>query len=206
MIPEDIIKQARRIQDVMRSKQYTPGCVAEARELVRIYGGERNSFYLAITNFKAGIGGKEHTVNVISDILDGYIRSIENGFLEGISLERKARVDVVSDILEQTQNLLNTKGIHPAAPAVLAGAALEEFLRNWVEEANISLGTKKPGIDTYSGLLRESDLIAKQDAKDITSWAGIRNHAAHGEWEEVSDKRRIQLMLEGINLFMRKYT
>ena len=40
--------------------------------------------------------------------------------------------------------------------------------------------------------------------KDITSWAGVRNHAAHGEWEEVSDRKRVQLALEGVNLFMRK--
>ena len=96
--------------------------------------------------------------------------------------------------------------MHPAAPAVLGGAALEEFLRNWIEEANLPLGNKKASIDTYTGLLREADLITKQDAKDITAWAGIRNHAAHGEWDEVKDKQRIQLMLEGINLFMRKYT
>lgn len=54
-------------------------------------------------------------------------------------------------------------------------------------------------------MLREDGLITKQDIKDITSWAGIRNHAAHGEWDEVDDKKRIAVMLEGINLFMRKY-
>jgi hypothetical protein len=48
-------------------------------------------------------------------------------------------------------------------------------------------------------------LISKQDAKDILSWGGLRNHAAHGEWDQVSDKQRVQLMLEGVNLFMRKY-
>ncbi len=42
--------------------------------------------------------------------------------------------------------------------------------------------------------------------KDITSWAGLRNHAAHGEWDEVKDKTRVSIMLEGVNLFMRKYS
>ena len=44
-----------------------------------------------------------------------------------------------------------------------------------------------------------------QDIKDITAWAGLRNDAAHGEWEEVKDRSKISLMLEGVNLFMRKY-
>jgi hypothetical protein len=42
--------------------------------------------------------------------------------------------------------------------------------------------------------------------KDITSWGGLRNHAAHGEWDEVKDRQRISIMLEGVNLFMRKYS
>jgi hypothetical protein len=205
MTPEQIIEQAKRIQNSLRHSQVTSGGLAESCELTRTYCGERNSFYLALKEFKPSPYPDSNKAKIV-DILEGFIRSIENGFSKGISIERKARIDVVSDILEQTLNLLSTKGIHPAAPAVLAGAALEEFLRNWIEEVNLPLGNKKPGIDTYSGLLRESDLITKQDAKDITSWAGIRNHAAHGEWEEVSDKQRIQLMLEGINLFMRKYT
>lgn len=38
-------------------------------------------------------------------------------------------------------------------------------------------------------------LISKQDVKDINSWAGLRNHAA---WDEVSDKKRVSLMLAGV--------
>ena len=123
-----------------------------------------------------------------------------------MSIERKAQLAVVSDFLEQAQVLLNSKNVHPAAPAVIIGAALEEFLRNWVEEADLSLGNQKPSLDTYKDVLRVADFITKQDTKDITAWSGLRNHAAHGEWDEVSDKNRISLMLEGVNLFMRKYT
>lgn len=102
--------------------------------------------------------------------------------------------------------LLESKNVHPAAPAVLIGATLEEFLRTWSEAEALPLGSRKPGLEAYSQLLREAGLITKQDGKDITSWAGIRNHAAHGDWDEVSDGNRVSLMLEGINLFMRKYS
>ena len=115
-------------------------------------------------------------------------------------------MDVVSDFLEQAQQLLDTKGIHPAAPVVIVGAALEEFLRSWTESESLTIGGQKPGLDSYAKVLRENDLITKQDYKDIASWGGLRNHAAHGEWNEVSDKNRISLMLEGVNLFMRKYS
>lgn len=107
--------------------------------------------------------------------------------------------------MEQANALLEAKQVHPAAPAVLIGATLEEFLRTWCEAEGISLGAKKPGLDSYAKSLREAELISKQDVKDITSWSGVRNHAAHGEWEELGDKQRIKLMLEGVNLFMRRY-
>ena len=68
------------------------------------------------------------------------------------------------------------------------------------------MGDAKPGLEAYTQLLYAERLIKKQDIKDITSWGGIRNHAAHGEWEEVGDRRRVALMLEGVNLFMRKYS
>lgn len=41
--------------------------------------------------------------------------------------------------------------------------------------------------------------------EEVRNWAGIRNSAAHGDWDEVNDKTRIRLMLEGVNAFMRKY-
>lgn len=129
---------------------------------------------------------------------------MEHGLLEGVSIERQAQIDVVSDFLEQAQNLLNADDVHPAAPTMIIGAALEEFLRNLVEEADLNI-QGKPSIDSYAKALRGEELITKQDMKDITSWAGLRNHAAHGEWDEVSDKRRIKGMLESVNLFMRKY-
>ena len=111
-------------------------------------------------------------------------------------------MDVVSDLLGQANSLLEDAKYHPAAAAILIGACLEEFLRTWVEAESLSIS--KPGIDAYGKALRGAELISKQDVKDITSWAGVRNHAAHGEWDEVSDRNRIRLALEGVNLFMRQ--
>jgi preprotein translocase subunit Sss1 len=203
MDKDQIIVHARRILSSVNDSnyQYIPQIV----EFLRVYAGEKSAFYKNISK----IDHKEyHFSSIRTSVranLQGFIGYLESGLSEGVSIERKAQIDVVSDILSQAQSLLDSKGINPAAPVVLIGAALEEFLRNWMEESGISLGEKKPGIDTYTKLLKEKDLITKQDDKDITSWAGLRNHAAHGEWDQVSDINRVKLMLEGVNLFMRKY-
>jgi len=202
MTPDEAITQAKRIMEAMRKNQYSTGAAAEAKELVRVYAGGNSIFLQSLSTITAFTS--DQYKSVACDILNSFISSIESGIIGGISPERKAKNDVISDLLDQANNLINTNGIHPAAPAVIAGAALEEFLRNWVEEINESC--KNHNIEAYANILRTKDLITKQDMKDITSWAGIRNSAAHGKWEDVSDKKRIQLMFESISLFMRKYS
>ncbi len=203
MEASDLIEQAKRIITSGRGRN-SSGILAEASEFLRVYAGEKSSFLKTLNKVDQSYG-ENHTVNSVAAVLEGFIRYVENDLLEGISIERQAQVDVVSDFLEQASTLLSSKGVHPAALTVIIGAALEEFLRTWVEEEDISLQGRKPSLDSYAKSLRESELISKQDLKDITSWGGLRNHAAHGEWDEVDDKKRVSLMLEGVNLFMRKY-
>lgn len=59
-------------------------------------------------------------------------------------------------------------------------------------------------IDPISKKLYDEKILTKQDIKDITSWAGIRNDATHGNFDEVNDRKRVVNAIEGINLFMRK--
>jgi hypothetical protein len=202
MEKEELIKFAKQIASY---KESAPTVLAEASEFLRIYAGEKSSFYKQLKEIKQS-WDDDYIINFTRETLNGFIRFYESGLDDGISIERRAQIDVVSDFLEQADKLLNTNNIHPATPCVLIGASLEEFLRNWVEEQNLNIGQNKLSIDTYIKVLKEVDLITKQDYKDITAWAGLRNHAAHGEWEEVSDRKRISLMLEGVNLFMRKYS
>ena len=179
----------------------------EATEFLRVYAGQNTVFYESIKDYDPrATGDDKYSDRGMIEVLNGFLSYVKSGLHDEISSERKAQLDVVSDLLEMAQALLESKDVHAAAPAVLVGATLEEFLRTWMEAENLSLGNRKPGLESYSQVLREANLLTKQDGKDITAWSGIRNHAAHGEWNEVSDKNRVSLMLEGVNLFMRKYS
>lgn len=208
MNTNELIQQAkalrRRIQAYARDgTEGSPGDAAQAQvcEFLRQYAGAKSAF---VKQAELAQGYDSYRVNTLTAILDSFVEYLEAGLATGLSPERRAQLDVVSDILGQAQLMLENESYHPAAAAVLVGASLEEFLRNWVESAGLSIGNAKPGIDAYCKVLRTADLISKQDAKDITSWAGVRNHAAHGEWDKVADRGRIRLMLEGVNLFMRQ--
>lgn len=203
MDKDEIIRQAKNIIQITNDYR---GLLFEALEFLRIYAGEKSSFYKQISPISL-TATESFINNTVKSSLNAYIRFLEYGDSGGLTIERKAQIDVVSDFLQQANDLLSNSKMHSAAPTIIIGAALEEFLRNWMESENsLSLGNYKPSLDSYAKILKEAELITKQDFKDITSWAGLRNHAAHGEWSEVEDKKRISLMLEGVNLFMRKYS
>lgn len=203
MTKEELIKQSQRI--ISLAKENPQSGLTQAIEFLRIYAGEKTSFYkiLSELNRKAI---DTYKLNYVSSTLNSFIQFVENDLLRSVSLERQIQIETVSDYLSQAEDLLNDKRVHPAAPAVLIGASLEEFLRNWLEDLEFDLSSIKNSLDAYSTELRKQDKITKQDLKDIISWGGIRNDAAHGHWENVNDINRIRLMLEGVNLFMRKYS
>jgi hypothetical protein len=206
-----IIEQAKRLLDKAthsygeKSPTKLSGLASQVCDFLQLYAGKSSAFYESVHALNPMNEFGNIIVNVLVSNLEAFIEFVENGLISGISIRRQAESDVVSDILGQAHDLLESDGIHPAAPAMIVGAALEEFLRSWVEEASLVDADNKGTLDSYSKKLRAVELISKQDLKDITSWAGIRNHAAHGHWDEVSDKKRIALMLEGVNLFMLKY-
>ncbi len=210
MNTEQIIDQTKRLHSRIQayandSGQGDAGQAAKAQvcEFLRQYAGPKSSF---TSRAEETSGFPSYLVHTLSTILESFVEYLEAGLATGLSPERQAQIDVVSDFLAQALSMLDTKEFHPAAPAILIGASLEEFLRNWFEAEGLSIGNSKAGIDTYTKTLRKKDLLSKQDVKDITAWAGVRNHAAHGEWDEVGDRSRVRLMLESVNLFMRQKT
>jgi len=198
---EDLRARIRRYARQDHAGAYGEAAKAQVCEFLRAYAGPKSAF---LKQAEAAQGFSGYLVTTLDSILTSFVEYLQAGLATGISPERKAQLDVVSDILVQANSLLEDDRYHPAAAAILIGASLEEFLRTWVEAEGLSIGSAKLGIDAYCKTLRAADLISKQDAKDVTAWGGIRNHAAHGEWEEVSDRARIRLMLEGVNLFLRQ--
>jgi hypothetical protein len=202
---DELIGHIKRLIAKTMNVDAITGTHAEISEFLRTYAGPKSSFLLAVLQYDPRSYSHDSAAEYTRDILQAYADYLETGLGSSVSPERQAQLDVVSDFLGMAEVLLENKAVHPAAPAVLIGATLEEFLRTWCEADGLPLGNRKPGMESYSQLLRDADLLTKQDGKDITAWAGVRNHAAHGEWEEVADKSRVRLMLEGVNLFMRKY-
>ena len=208
MTPEILLQHIEALRTRLRgfvstnsNASFGDAAKAQTCEFLRAYAGPKSAF---LKEAEAAEGYDAYLVASLDAILLSFAQYVSAGLAADVSPERRAQLDVVSDILSQAQALLDEVEFHPASAAMLIGASLEEFLRTWVESIPLPIGNAKPGIDTYAKALRAAEMISKQDVKDITSWAGVRNHAAHGEWDQVKDRDRVRLMLEGVNLFMRQ--
>ena len=73
-------------------------------------------------------------------------------------------------------------------------------MRSKILKGNVTVAGRH-GISSYASALRTAGAISAQDVKDITSWTGHRNEAAHGQFDQLS-RQRAQIMVDGVNLFL----
>jgi hypothetical protein len=140
---EQLVQHAKRLIQKVQKPQTVTGTYAEVCEFLRLYTGPNSSFLDSVKLYNPrNLGHDEYASKQISLILQSFLDYVEAGLHEEITPERRAQLDVVSDFLEMAHTLLETKGVHPAAAAVLIGATLEEFLRTWVDAAGLSLGNR----------------------------------------------------------------
>ena len=185
-------------------------CFLQTIQFVKTYIGTETEFYAKLESLKASTmnssrdtGERCFISNCVLEAIKQYLR---NDLEFWQTTEYKVKNDIVSDLLQQANELLEDRKVHPAAPAILIGAVLEEFLRMLSDRNGIDLPTNKSSINDYSQELYRIDVISKQDMKDINVWSGLRNDATHGHFEEVNDRKRVNLTLEGVNLFIRKFS
>jgi len=207
----ELIKKIEQIEHILphNSDEWT-GYICDSffitsLQFVRHYLGIDSEFYKILSVEKNTSSSQATSKAMATKKVLKAIKDYLNLELELFETEKYIiKVDIINDFIIQAIELLNDKKIHPVAPAILMGAALEEFLKKLAEKNNIDVSDIKKTIDPLSKKLYSSKIISKQDLKDITSWAGIRNDATHGNFEEVDDRKRIANALEGVNLFMRK--
>lgn len=201
-----VVEQLERLEELfppgaVHGYNHNRSILVQPIEFLRIKAGPRSELYLrAVETMK-----KDHVVtakNIVAECLLGFVEMSKDGLLQ-IPVEAQARVAAATDLMEQVETLLQDRKVHAAAPVMLAGAALEEFLRSLVDVQGVK-PRGKPGIANYAKALREAEAISAQDLKDITAWAGLRNSAAHGDFAAIATENA-RLMAQGVNFFMQTH-
>jgi hypothetical protein len=137
----------------------------------------------------------------LGDVLRAWADQVEAGIIVIPQSEAQGVRGIAStDLMEQVRKLNEDKDVTPAAPIVLAGAALEIALRASVEELGLELPDRH-SISAYMGCLRAAGMLSRQDVKDVEQMGGLRNTAAHGDFEALS-RERAGLMEQQVNQFL----
>ena len=131
----------------------------------------------------------ESGARAVGQFLRSWADQVEAGVIEVLGAQAQAEIARVNtDVMGQVRRLIEDRQTHPAAPIVLRGVALETALRATVEAHSLVL-SERPSMSAYGRLLRASNLISAQDMKDIDQCGGLRNTAAHGEFDALSAER-----------------
>lgn len=145
----------------------------------------------------------ESGARAIGNVISEWVRGVRSGQVKPRMVETLGvRAVASTDLLEQVRTLNADRAVSPAAPIVLAGAALEIALRSAVEELDLTVDGR-PSISSYAKALRRADVLNKQHGKDVDQMAGLRNQAAHGEHEALSPERA-GFMEQQVNYFLRQ--
>lgn len=124
----------------------------------------------------------------------------------------KIEAEVASDYMSQADELLTEgqagKNDHVPA-AVLAGAVLEKTLRTLCERQSPAIPIKNAKgeplmLFDLTHALKKSGLFNQVKATQLEGWARIRNHAAHGEFDQFT-RQDVETMVKGIKDFLGSY-
>jgi hypothetical protein len=152
-----------------------------------------------------GMSPEEHAYQKLRGILQALRADWEADRLK--TFTEIVTADLFSDFLEQAEYLLS-EGYKDAA-AVMAGGVLEQHLRKLCDTHGISTTTtdSKSGkdvplkLDRLNGELAKQQAYPKNDQKQVTAWADIRNDAAHGHYAKYT-REQVDLMVQWVRDFM----
>ncbi len=125
------------------------------------------------------------------------------------TISELAHAELFDDLLEMATHLLEQN--YKDAAAVTAGAVLEEHLRKLCARHSIATtfvdkaGKAQPKkLDVMNADLAKAGVYNTIEQKDITTQAGIRNAAAHGQYHEY-DVGQVQRMIVAIRSFIARH-
>ncbi|MDP3700737.1 MAG: hypothetical protein Q8R72_07510 [Hylemonella sp.] len=180
--------------------------VTRLGQLIRKLYGEKSQHFVAYAE-AAKTGNfynlwKSHHVQFTQML--GVARAIKHEIENDLLVDFKALIqaDVFADFLEMGEYLLQ-EGYKDAA-AVIIGTVLEDHLRQLTKSKSLPIvneSGKQLTMDPLNVQLAKAEAYSKLAQKQITTWAHVRNKAAHGEYGEYTAEQ-VQMMLMFVQGFI----
>ena len=140
---------------------------------------------------------------LLASVVGSLRADIEAGYLK--SYTELTHSELFADFLEMSNHLLD-EGYKDAA-AVIAGSSLEAHLRQLCQKAGIdteaktATGRSPKKADRLNSDLAGAKIYTKLDEKNVTAWLGLRNKAAHGQYDEYQNGQ-VALLISAVQDFI----
>ena len=166
--------------------------------IARLYGADSHCFQTfkaatQVPDFNMMFSDRhDHVANVVG-IFKAVERDIKSGMLA--NFRSLIQAEVFADFLDMAEHLHRES--YKDAAAVLLGAILEDSLRKIAGANGVSILNSKGKpltIDPLNAALAKKGVYNALIQKQITSWANLRNDAAHGHFDKY-DSAQVQQML-----------
>lgn len=174
----------------------------------RLYGDD--SYYeqrlhdvLSTPDFGAMHSDYCRHVSQLAGILKGIQHEVKSGLLN--NFRQLLRAEIFVDFIEMAEHLLDEG--YKDASAVLLGAVLEDSLRKIAGSHSVpTVGPNgKPlTMDPLNVSIAKATVYGPLVQKQITSWANLRNDAAHGHFSKY-DAAQVRQMLAFVQKFCADY-
>ncbi len=144
-----------------------------------------------------------HDAETARSILYVIKDEIEGGWLS--TTRSLISAELFSSFLDMAKYFLTEGYKDPAA--VIGGGVLEEHLRELCSKNEIPTEIEKSGkltpkkADLLNSELAKSKVTNKLDQKAVTNWLGLRNDAAHGNYDNYNEEQ-VRIMIQGITEFI----
>lgn len=196
---EEVLRSPGR-SDVKRSDEI--GFRVSALSYLSNLLGDDHEFYLQYRVHSIS-GHYIHTATGLA-ILRSLREDIDESWL--FDLKQLIAAELFTDFLDMAEHLIE-EGYKDAA-AVMVGSTLESHLKqlcikNGIETIFINDKGKEKHIraDRLNADLKKSGIYKMTMQKQITAWLGLRNNAAHGDYDEY-DMDEVKQMYSGVLSFI----
>ena len=204
---EEVITSTYQMQhDTMRAVDSAKmaGVRSSGLSFIEKVFGKEQTYYLEFDNSSSD----EYDYNAERSL--AILREVREEIADGwvVSLESLISATIFTDFIEMADHLLAQGYRIPAA--VTAGSALEAHLKILAQNNNISVSVAKGGkstpkkADLINAELVKASVYSKLEQKLVTSWLGIRNEAAHGNYNGFSDDQTKD-MISGVTSFISQF-
>ncbi|MGZ5435339.1 MAG: DUF4145 domain-containing protein [Pyrinomonadaceae bacterium] len=161
--------------------------------LEKVFGKDSSHFH-SFENRMTGLGYERVKIGlgILIAAKDDYVHSYI------FDVRTVVQAEVFDDFLQQATHLLDNGYYGPAA--IIAGIVLEAGLRKLCDQNNAAIPAKAT-IGPMNDALAKTGLYGTVVKQQISAFATIRNHAAHGQWKEFTSGD-VSRMIGWVHTFM----